>query len=113
MKDNILLYNSYFIIINNPEDIVSSYITNLDVSILNPAAKTILIKFRHRNAAKTSDIVNTIVEEFKEYDIEKKAESAGDEVISAIEKEIEELTLSLQPVEKSRDQQAFLDECAG
>lgn len=44
---------------------------------------------------------------------EKKAANAGTDVISAIEKEIEELTLSLQPVEKSRDQQAFLDECAG
>ncbi len=44
---------------------------------------------------------------------EKKGQDAGTDVLSAIEKEIEELTMSLQPVEKSRDQKAFLDECAG
>jgi len=44
---------------------------------------------------------------------EKKGQNAHGTVLTAIEKEIEELTMSLQPVEKSRDQKAFLDECAG
>ena len=44
---------------------------------------------------------------------EKKGQNADGAVLTAIEKEIEELTMSLQPVEKSRDQKAFLDECAG
>ncbi len=44
---------------------------------------------------------------------EKKGQKADGAVLTAIEKEIEELTMSLQPVEKSRDQKAFLDECAG
>ena len=43
----------------------------------------------------------------------KKGQNADGTVLTAIEKEIEELTMSLQPVEKSRDQKAFLDECAG
>ncbi len=43
----------------------------------------------------------------------KKGQKADGAVLTAIEKEIEELTMSLQPVEKSRDQKAFLDECAG
>ena len=44
---------------------------------------------------------------------EKKSQNAGADVIKAIESEIEELTVSLSGVEKARDQQAFLDECAG
>ncbi|OGN90766.1 MAG: hypothetical protein A2158_05760 [Chloroflexi bacterium RBG_13_46_14] len=43
----------------------------------------------------------------------KKGQNADGRVLTVIEKEIEELTMSLQPVEKSRDQKAFLDECAG
>jgi len=44
---------------------------------------------------------------------DQKGKNADGAVLTAIEKEIEELTMSLQPVEKSRDQKAFLDECAG
>jgi hypothetical protein len=44
---------------------------------------------------------------------EKKGQNADGTVLTALEKEIEELTMRLQPVEKSRDQKAFLDECAG
>ena len=44
---------------------------------------------------------------------EKKGQKADGAVLTALEKEIEELSMSLQPVEKSRDQKAFLDECAG
>jgi hypothetical protein len=44
---------------------------------------------------------------------DKRGKNADSAVLTAIEKEIEELTMSLQPVEKSRDQKAFLDECAG
>jgi hypothetical protein len=50
----------------------------------------------------------------KRAELEKqKGQKADGAVLTALEKEIEELTMSLQPVEKSRDQKAFLDECAG
>jgi len=50
----------------------------------------------------------------KQSELQKKqAENADAAVITAIQKEIAELTDSLPSVEQSRGKQAFLDECAG
>lgn len=69
--------NSYFFILNNPDNVVAAYAPGLKVSVLNAAAKTIQISYTGKNAQKASDIVNTIAEEFNIYDLEKKAESAN------------------------------------
>ncbi len=74
-KDKLILSGEYYFIINNPETLVNNFVNNLQISILNPNARTIQVMFRDQNGLKTSDIVNSIVQEFKQYDVEKKAES--------------------------------------
>ena len=86
-KSGILNSDNYYFIINNPSTILSNYIRPLNISIINEAAKTVSITFRDENAQKTSDIVNTIAEEFVIYDIEKKAESTN-KIIEFIDNQI-------------------------
>ena len=45
--------------------------------------------------------------------VQEKMVSATEEEKVVLQAELDELMSQLQPVEKSRDQQAFLDECAG
>jgi tyrosine-protein kinase Etk/Wzc len=68
--------NVFFFRINNPEEILTNHIDNLRVHILSEDAKTLRITYSDRNPLKASDIVNTIVEEFRVYDLERKAEGA-------------------------------------
>lgn len=69
--------NNYYIVFHNPANILSSYMSNLSVDILNPAARTIFISMKNTNAKKSAVFVNTITEEFKIYDVEKKEESVN------------------------------------
>jgi len=80
--------NSYFIVVNNPENLVAAYAPGLKVSVMNAAAKTIQISYVDKNAQKASDIVNTIAEEFNVYDLEKKAESANN-ILDFIDKQLD------------------------
>ncbi len=87
-QQSIFSRNSYFFIINNPANIVSYYAKDIKVNVLNAAAKTIEISYSGNNAGKTSDIVNAIAEEFKIYDLERKAESANN-ILSYIDLQLE------------------------
>ncbi len=69
--------NKFYFVINHPDQIINNYKKKLQVSILNEAAKTIMIQLQEGNAQKSTDIVNTIAQEFLVYDMEKKAESAN------------------------------------
>ena len=68
--------DSYYFIINDTESVYKKYSSQLEVSLLNQEANTIQISFKDNNAQKTSEIVNTIAEEFIKYDLEKKKESS-------------------------------------
>jgi capsular exopolysaccharide synthesis family protein len=76
-NDGILNQNSYFFILNNPDDIVSNYAAELTITPLSEEAKTIQISIKDRNADKAHDIVNAIVKEYQTYGVVKKAESAN------------------------------------
>jgi len=69
--------DEYYFIINNPDLIVNEHINQIDVSILNVLAQTVLINVTNQNATKSADIANAIADEFILYDIERKAESAN------------------------------------
>ncbi len=69
--------NSFFFILNNPDNLVKSYSGDIRINVLNSAAKTIQVGYQGTNAQKASDIVNIIADEFSIYDLEKKAESAN------------------------------------
>ena len=63
---------SYYFIINNPDNIFSTYSPELNFTVLNADAKTVQISIKDQNPYKAYDIVNTIVENYKTYGIEKK-----------------------------------------
>jgi capsular exopolysaccharide synthesis family protein len=67
---------SYYFTINDTESVYKKYSSQLDVTLLNAEANTIQISFTDNNAQKTSEMVNTIAEEFIKYDVEKKKESS-------------------------------------
>lgn len=90
-KNDELTKNNYFFIINNPANIIKDNLIKLKVNILNPSAQTIDVSFTDNNATKTSDVVNTISEEFLKYDVEKKKES--DQQILAFIEDQEKLLL--------------------
>lgn len=76
-SNSILDQNSYFFILKNPDNIVSTYLSELSISILNENAKTIKLTVEDRNPTRAYDIVSAIVEDYKIYGVEKKAESAN------------------------------------
>jgi D-aminopeptidase len=68
--------NSLYFVVNNIEGLANQYFSRLNVKLLSDAAKTIEITFQDNNAAKTTDVVAAMANEFIEYDKEKKGESA-------------------------------------
>jgi capsular exopolysaccharide synthesis family protein len=82
--------NSYFFILNNPENLVPAYSRDIKINVLNAAAQTIQISYQGTNAQKASDIVNIIAEEFSIYDLEKKAESANN-ILAFIDQQLDML----------------------
>lgn len=67
---------SFYFTINDTESVFKKYSSQLEVTLLNAEANTIQISFTDNNAQKTSEMVNTIAEEFIKYDVEKKKESS-------------------------------------
>jgi capsular exopolysaccharide synthesis family protein len=86
-NEGILDQNSYYFIINNPDNIVATYSAEITITILNTEAKTVSISIKDRNAEKSFDIVNAIVEDYKTYGVEKKQESANS-VLEFIDKQL-------------------------
>jgi len=66
----------YYVIFSRKENLVRQYFSSLEIYVANEAAGTVEIFCYERNASKASNIVNTLVEEFKKYDIAKQSESA-------------------------------------
>lgn len=86
-NEGILDQNSYYFIINNPDNIVTTYSSELSIAIINTEAKTVSISLKDRNPVKAYDIVNAIVENYKTYGVEKKQESANS-VLEFIDKQL-------------------------
>lgn len=91
-------HDSYLFVVNNPSTLLAKHIENLEIRLLNHSAKTIEISYLDNNAVKTSEIVNTVAEEFLKYEIEKKKESA-DNVLDFIEHQLKIVYGQLSNVE--------------
>jgi tyrosine-protein kinase Etk/Wzc len=89
-----LTQNSYYFILNNPENIVPAISSTLSSRILDAAANTIIIKIQERNASKASAILNTIASEFQSYDVEQKQVSANN-ILQFIDSQLAQLKDSL------------------
>ncbi len=102
-QQNVFSRNSYFFILNNPDNLVPAYSRDIKINVLNAAAKTIQIGYQGTNAQKASDIVNVIAEEFSIYDLEKKAESANN-ILAFIDQQLEMLFEKLSDSEIKLEQ---------
>ena len=89
----------YFVIINNPNNIISEHSRNLEITLLNSAAQTIKITYASHNANKTWHIVNTIAEEYLKYDVRNKRESSAN-ILAFIDEQLKSIYSSLDETEK-------------
>lgn len=73
---NQLKQQEFTFVVNTTSSLVNNYISNLNISLINPSAQTIQISFRDNNATKAKDIAETLANEFKLYDVEKRSQSS-------------------------------------
>jgi len=90
----------YFFVYQRTENLFRLFNPSLEIRVKNAAAGTIEIIFKERNPAKVADICNNIVEEFKDYDIEKQAESSRN-IISFVDDQLNVMYDKLYDSEKA------------
>ncbi|MFM7217030.1 MAG: hypothetical protein ACKO1U_03320, partial [Bacteroidota bacterium] len=69
--------NTFYFIINNPDELVEQYGGKLLVAILNQSAQTVRIQVQDNNPYKAADFANTMMDEYNQYDKERKSEGSG------------------------------------
>ena len=99
LQQSNLKKTAYSFIINNPDNIYLKHIDEIEIRLLNKYANTIEISCTSNNANKTSEMVNTIAEEYMKYDIEKKKESAQN-ILSFIDLQLKSVYKNLDHTEK-------------
>ncbi len=67
---------AFYFTVSNVEDVTASLQGKLNVKLMNDMAKTIGVKVQDVNATKATDITNAIIEEYLNYDVERKSESS-------------------------------------
>jgi len=94
-----LNHESFFFILKNPTTLLNEHISKLEIKLQNPEANTIEISYVDNNALKTSEVVNTIAEEFRKYDVERMKESA-ESILAFIEEQLEAVYKKLSETER-------------
>lgn len=92
--------NQFYIKLFSNEQSIQSHMAGLEISILNQNANTIEIKHQSQNADKSSDIVNTIAEDFMQFNIEKKQERA-EKILKFIEEQLTIVYANLEDAESA------------
>ncbi len=98
-QQNNLNKTAFSFIINNPDNIFLKYVNKINIRLLNRYANTIEISCTANNGNKTSEMVNTIAEEYMKYDIEKKKESAQN-ILAFINTQLKSVYKNLDNTEK-------------
>ncbi len=75
-QQNQVKQNSFYFVINDPDQLTAEHFQRLNVKPLNTDARTVEISFTDNNPKKCADIVQAVSEEFLSYDVETKNESA-------------------------------------
>jgi len=75
--DKNILENDLYFIFNDYSVLTSSLHSSLNVFTLNPDARTIEVSFASNNPKLATDIVESLINTFFEYDLEKKSESSA------------------------------------
>lgn len=71
------IHQVYFFRINNLSTYSEFVMSRISVAPLDPATKTIQISYKDNNKSKVVDVVNALTDQFKQYDIERKTQSAN------------------------------------
>ena len=58
--------SAYYFTLNTTQDLVDAYIDDYQVQVINPIAQTLRVIFKDKNAVKTADFVNAVLEEFND-----------------------------------------------
>ncbi|MFO7868087.1 MAG: polysaccharide biosynthesis tyrosine autokinase [Bacteroidales bacterium] len=95
--------NKLYFTIYDENTAFREHFSGLRVSILSQQANTIKIYYSGNNAQKSSDIVNTISEDFLDYNIEKKQQRA-ENILSFIEEQLDIVYKRLDESEKKLQQ---------
>ncbi|MGL5890562.1 MAG: GumC family protein, partial [Bacteroidia bacterium] len=101
--------NEYYFIIRDPETLADMYAPQVSVMIINESAKTLRISFQDGNPQKTGDVVAAIAQEFIDYDVERRSESAKkalafiDEQLGSVQRQLKTSEDSLRQI-RSRKQ---------
>jgi len=98
-RQNLLRDNEFYFVFNNPANIQSQYIRQLNVLVKNQGANTIEIAIRNENSQKAAEIVNAIAEGYLEYEIERKRESATN-ILQFIDQQTANLYQNLNATEQ-------------
>lgn len=104
---------TYSFIAYNRDDIIRETSLKINASILSEAAKTIEIKYQDFHPGKASDVVNTVANDFSEYDKIKKQENADkiinyiDEQLNLLEEELFKSQNDIQDYKKENNIEAF------
>ncbi|MEO6902261.1 MAG: polysaccharide biosynthesis tyrosine autokinase [Bacteroidia bacterium] len=103
---NVVKKNALYFIVNDPDAIVNELYPGLTVRFQNEQAKTIAISFKDYSINKAADIVSMMTEEYKNFDIERKGESAKsviefiDEQLDFVYEQLKSSEISIQNFKK-------------
>ena len=90
--------NGFYFVVHDVNVVTAALQGKVELKLLNDLAKTILIKVKDVNSAKSTDIVNSITEEYLSYDVERKSESSTN-ILSFIDAQLSNVYNSLKDTE--------------
>lgn len=87
--------NNLFFTFNSVETMSSRFLSNLQVQVIDPTAKTIDIRFSAYNPQFCTDMVNAIAESYFNYDLEQKRQSS-ENILRFIDAQLDSLSQELK-----------------
>jgi tyrosine-protein kinase Etk/Wzc len=84
--------------VTNLENVTAYLQSKLEIKVVNESAKTILLQVQDVNSAKSTDIVNAIIEEYLTFDVERKSESSTN-ILAFIDSKLSDVYNDLKTTE--------------
>jgi tyrosine-protein kinase Etk/Wzc len=94
LKDN----KAFYFTVSDIDDVTANLQAKLEVKLINEMAKTIGIKVKDVNSIKSTDIVNAVIDEYLNYDVDRKNESSS-KILSFINEQLRTVYNDLKATE--------------
>ena len=91
---------SYYFMSHDENSSLNSNFSTLDVRVLDEASSTIVLEYWGQNPQKAADILNTLIQDFLDYNIEKKQEQAN-KILEFIDQQLKVVYKSLDESERN------------